>query len=533
MSELTEKDLLLRALAEPRFRLIFIPFTHYNTVRYVKQLLTENFPDRTAQEIDLEQQTVATIIPRLEGLKDGILYFDNFQILLKSEHLRTYLNQRRDWLAARPVAYVAFVNNGENMPAISKGIKDLYSFRTLVLYDLEKEAGTTSQSRVIKPLTTDQSTWGVKAVDLEIKVSDLFENWEQKLEQKDDVSLMTLLMDDLMASIAKHPSIKWRGWMMQQIEAKFNEVFASETPLHASAILQYYIGLTNLHGARYDQAEIHIRRAIKLEPAESKYLIPLSQILDRTGRSEESLSILESYLNSPDAEKDQIMLASVLNNIGHAWSSKGDYETAIAYYKNALAIWELSSEQTGVATILNNIGSALSHQGDADKAIDYFDRALNLDLELLGEDHPNTAGDLNNLGEYWRLKGDYDKAITYYERALSSAKKTLGNDHPNVAIALNNIGLAWKNKGDNEKAIDFYEKALQIDTKLLNKENPNFALRFFNLGVAWMSKGEYNMAIDYFEKALTIWHKAFPSGHPFIETLNDSLAEAKAAKANS
>ncbi|MGH8557921.1 MAG: tetratricopeptide repeat protein, partial [Methylococcales bacterium] len=86
----------------------------------------------------------------------------------------------------------------------------------------------------------------------------------------------------------------------------------------------------------------------------------------------------------------------------------------------------------------SNLGAAWRILGDAEKAIDYYEKALLIDLQVIGDQHPNVARNNNNLGEAWRNLGDAKKAIDYYKNALSIDLQVFGDQHPNVAIDYNN-----------------------------------------------------------------------------------------------
>ena len=134
-----------------------------------------------------------------------------------------------------------------------------------------------------------------------------------------------------------------------------------------------------------------------------------------------------------------------------------------------------------VAAILNDLGLAWYSRGEYDKAIEFCSRALAIDLEVFGANHPNVSVRLNNLGLVWNSKGEYDKAIDYYTRALAIDLEVFGANHPNVAVDLNNLGIAWNSKGEHDKAINYYSKALAIDLEIFGENHPTTRIIQSNL----------------------------------------------------
>ena len=204
---------------------------------------------------------------------------------------------------------------------------------------------------------------------------------------------------------------------------------------------------------------------------------------------EESLAITKKLGN-----EDQIAIR--LNNIGNVYDSWGQYDEAIKNYEEALAIAKKLGQEDRVALRLNNIGQVYFSWGQYDKALKYYEEALAIDRKLDKEDL--VAINLNNIGQVYKAWGQYDKAIKNYEVALAIAKK-LGQEDK-VALRLNNIGQVYSSWGQYDKAIKNYEVALAIAKKLGQEDK--VALYLNNIGQLYSSWGQYDKALKYYEEAL-------------------------------
>ena len=104
------------------------------------------------------------------------------------------------------------------------------------------------------------------------------------------------------------------------------------------------------------------------------------------------------------------------------------------------SVWRCwgSSTRTRLSS-LNNMGSLLQAMGDHAAARPYYERALAIRLEVLGEQHPDTASSLNNMGYLLQAMGDHAAARPYYERALAIFEAALGPEHPNTRIVRDNL----------------------------------------------------------------------------------------------
>jgi hypothetical protein len=47
-------------------------------------------------------------------------------------------------------------------------------------------------------------------------------------------------------------------------------------------------------------------------------------------------------------------------------------------------------------------------------AIEFYNKALQIDVAVFGEQHPNVAIRYNNLGAAWRDLGDVEKAVSSF-----------------------------------------------------------------------------------------------------------------------
>jgi tetratricopeptide (TPR) repeat protein len=209
-----------------------------------------------------------------------------------------------------------------------------------------------------------------------------------------------------------------------------------------------------------------LTRAVELEPDNPDYLNAAGMIALLQERDSAAIKYFEKALtiNLNKLGPDHPKIDRDLNNLGHAWQTKGDYDKAIEYFEKALAanLKKFGPDHANVARDWGNLGSAWQQKGNYYKAINYLEKALASNLKNFGPDHRNVANDWYSLGEAWEAKGEYDKAIKYYEKALASNRKTFGSKSPYLTFVLNNLGNAWQKKGEYAKAKKYYEKVLKI-----------------------------------------------------------------------
>jgi tetratricopeptide (TPR) repeat protein len=204
------------------------------------------------------------------------------------------------------------------------------------------------------------------------------------------------------------------------------------------------------------------------------------------------------------------------NNIGMVYKSRGDYDRAIEFYDKALKIVlaVYGEHHPDVASYYNNLGTVHKARGDYDRAIEFYDKALKIDLTVNGEQYAGVAIRYNNIGMVYKARGDYDRAIEFYKKAVNIGLAVYGGHHPDVAYYYNNIAGVYKDRGDYSRALEFYEKALKIDLAVYGEQHPDVAVRYNNIGTVYKDHGDYDRAIEFYDKALKIMLVVYGEQHP-------------------
>ena len=136
------------------------------------------------------------------------------------------------------------------------------------------------------------------------------------------------------------------------------------------------------------------------------------------------------------------------NNLGSALHQKGQVEEAIVHFKEALAI------NPGDAGAHCNLGNTLLQNGQVDEAITNFQQALTI--------QPEYALAHSGLGNALLQNGQVDEAIAHLQKTLAI--------EPGYAIARNRLGYALLQKGQVEEAIVQLQKALAIQPGFLDAQ---------------------------------------------------------------
>jgi Tfp pilus assembly protein PilF len=155
--------------------------------------------------------------------------------------------------------------------------------------------------------------------------------------------------------------------------------------------------------------------------------------------------------------------------------------TQVSYWRDNETLWTRALTSTVNNHIAhNNLGLVLASRGDIESAMDQYREALKI--------NPRYARAHNSIGLALCLRGQSDAAIAHYQTAVEI--------DPGLAEFQNNLGIALAGRGRIGEAISCFRKALEI-----NPGDPNI---HNNLGLALASYGETGEATAHFLKALEI-----------------------------
>lgn len=193
--------------------------------------------------------------------------------------------------------------------------------------------------------------------------------------------------------------------------------------------------------------------------------------------------------------------AEAINIQGISYFNKGDFTTALTYFKRGLKINQELKEKKQIAASLNNIGAAYQGQSNYFVAIDYFMRSLKIRDEL--GDRNGITSCLNNIGNCYLFHNEYDKAITYYNRSLKIKKEL--QDKKGISSVIGNLGLVNKERGNYNQALKHYNDCIRIKKEIGDSIGLSSAYQY--IGKVYFLLEDYDQAIYYTKKSLPIKEK--------------------------
>ena len=226
--------------------------------------------------------------------------------------------------------------------------------------------------------------------------------------------------------------------------------------------------------------------------------------LQRQGKAQEALAILEREIPQLRTKSDPAQLARALSAAGEAYTSSGQYQKALQVNKEALDLHVSLRDGQGQARDWNALGLADMYLGNYARSLDEFQRALTLDRS--NGDREGEVALLNNLGNDYYFLGRYLDAL----QAFWSAREKL-NASPGASwyarrrqITMANLATLYQRIGAEEKALALYSEFSGNASAMRPSERAQMQL---NEGVLYRRLGDPVKALAMYRSAQTLFAK--------------------------
>ncbi|MEO8033555.1 MAG: sigma 54-interacting transcriptional regulator [Acidobacteriota bacterium] len=224
----------------------------------------------------------------------------------------------------------------------------------------------------------------------------------------------------------------------------------------------------------------------------------IGKVLSKRGEHDSALSYYQNALDHYRRLNDTLQMAECYNRISWVYKEKDDFDAARQSAESALHLLE-GQELTLVHGYVKNALGAIEYSlGNWQRAKEILEQAVAVGEELNSPQLCKVAS--TNLGNtLWKL-GDWDRALEHYRRNLEMSEAE--GDLWDLVTAYNNVGIIEFGRGNFHVAGEFFEKSVRIDQKIGALEYE--ALAQENLGEALEMVGRWSEAMEHYRRCLTL-----------------------------
>lgn len=211
------------------------------------------------------------------------------------------------------------------------------------------------------------------------------------------------------------------------------------------------------------------------------------------------LLALEGYLSHKSSSSD-FTAANIYTLLGHLYRDQEQYEIAIEFYKKSLEILISQNCRKLSACTQNYIGRCYCDIEEHDEAIKYYSMTLDM-IDVVGEE---TVEAHSRLGVIYREAEMYDEAIECHQSAIDLAVQLSGEQSPDAARELNRIAITYRYMGQYDEAIEHYQHSLEIYENQEDVDLRMVARVLENLAMGYVHAEQVGSAMECFGRLLSL-----------------------------
>jgi tetratricopeptide (TPR) repeat protein len=185
------------------------------------------------------------------------------------------------------------------------------------------------------------------------------------------------------------------------------------------------------------------------------------------------------------------------------------------------------SRKAGRVIAMQALGTLLLARGETSEAVALLDQALELWEELLGRDHPSTAGLFLAHAAALRAAGRDEDA----DQSLESARLLAGGDidrrsSPILPVVLHELGVEAADRGDPSTAGALLDEASMIAGSLLPPQHPIRAQIHYTRGLVHLAEDDPDRALAELSQAVEQRREHLGRDHPATHLAEAAMALA-------
>ena len=195
-------------------------------------------------------------------------------------------------------------------------------------------------------------------------------------------------------------------------------------------------------------------------------------------------------------------LAECYYNLATAHKYLGYPDKESDYFNKAMVIFTKTGDKLNIARTLNCIGGIYQRRGQYDTCIKNFEQALTICEEI---DYKKGCS-INNrfIGYTYNIMGDYVKAMKYFVKAQKISEEL--ENKGELGEVLLDIGQVYENQQDFQHALGTYERALKIFEATGDKAG--IGAIYICMANIYSTTKDYSLCETYALKALEFGKKA-------------------------
>lgn len=252
-------------------------------------------------------------------------------------------------------------------------------------------------------------------------------------------------------------------------------------------------------GVMYYDSALTLSRIMKSEQEESKILLNMANLYQKTGDYGNSATLCLQSLQINEKRNDTFAIAVCRLTLGNIYYSQRDDKSALFNYITALEMNKSSEKNPGFeAAAASNIGAILDKREQFDSALIYL-RMAEQTFRRIGADSKVSMA-VNNIANCYLHMGNLDSALWYARSALSMNLKL--NRPDGMVGNLGTLGKIHDGLGNQDSALHYFRNAMHIAMKHNLKQH--LMDTYYSLASVHEDMKAYDSSLFYLRKYIDL-----------------------------
>jgi serine/threonine protein kinase len=208
--------------------------------------------------------------------------------------------------------------------------------------------------------------------------------------------------------------------------------------------------------------------------------------------------------------------AAIRSMLGNNYRLIGDFDVAEQHLERSLEIQRelLGEEHLDTLHTMHRLIRLYANQSRYKEAEPFAVKVLETRGRVLGEEHVDTLMSMQDLAWVYRDQGRYNEAEPLHIKNLQMTRRVLGEEHLETSVAMKGLGALYRKQGRFNEAAELLAETLEIDRRVRGEEYPSTLATMCHLALVYRDQGRYGEAEALFREMLDIRCRVLGEEHP-------------------
>ncbi|MGO9065870.1 MAG: tetratricopeptide repeat protein [Myxococcaceae bacterium] len=152
---------------------------------------------------------------------------------------------------------------------------------------------------------------------------------------------------------------------------------------------------------------------------------------------------------------------------------------------------DMASEPRIAGSLEATLAQAYETLGLYGQSEQHARRSVELRIQTLGAEHPDTLSSITNLATAYDLQGRYAESEKLNREVLEVRRRILGPEHPDTLKSINNLAILYYEENHLAEAEKLYREMLEVQRRVLGPDHHDTLRSMTNLAAVYTVEGRY------------------------------------------